>query len=647
MTRTTTVSRRLRWQAPGGKLTRADVIHAMRAAADGSSLTARALRALSPKAYEAAMRMWKRFALARAAAGLRPPPPRRTWTRAKVLAEIKLLHRRGQDMREEAVRAAGTIGLVSAARAYLGSWRRAREIAGVPAPIRAAMGEGASLSRNALLREIEDRWRTGQPLASSKVSSALKSAAKRHFGGWRGAIDAAGLAWERVALKVVRTDEELQKWLRRLARAHPRMTVSEVANAKHAQTCERRWGTIENAARAAGLEGWPHRATHELMTEGEVLVALRRMSRGGTPLHLAYVQHKMGSEGKRLVRSVNRHFASWDDAIAAAGLKSQRRQRAPWSRAEAIDFLRARHARGLSLAVRDVLADEPSFQTVAQRIFGGYAAAVNAAGLTYRPLRVVRRTRESILDELRRSARDRKELRRRDVPARLVSAIEKRWPSWAAACTDAGVRFRVERNSWTDERVIDELRRAAKGRTVLRQKDVSGRLSGAARTRWKTWERALTAAGLQGQISRHTWTDAQLVTELRKAAVDRASLGRRDVPSALRYAAERRWGNWRDACAAAGVTPALMTQSWTRDAVIQALRAAAGYKAYLRRDDVPMKLGGAAQRLFGTWSAACRAAGLPSRGAEHQGSRAAVQPDRPMTTSPGTTAMLKLSRERR
>lgn len=219
---------------------------------------------------------WGGMAGARKALGLRKPPaPRQAWSRERVIAEIRSLHRSGQHMSTSAVTAAGRNDLVIAAMKYAGGWARARTMAGVSFKASRVFSMPV-WDAGTVVAEIQVRHRQALPLAPSKAPKSLTCAARRIFGSWRKAITAAGFDYDSILLLRQHSDEELLAWLRQLARKKPHMSLFDLDKyGKHTVACRRRWGSLEAAATAAGITGWPLRLRAPAMSRAAVLRALR------------------------------------------------------------------------------------------------------------------------------------------------------------------------------------------------------------------------------------------------------------------------------------------------------------------------------------------------------------------------------------
>ena len=315
----------------GGRRMPADIVPGRRSA--GAALRRLARNGATYTGLEAPLRRavllhWGSMKRAREALGLQPlPAPRQRWSRKRVIEEVAKLARSGQHMSHGEVAKAGHGDLLLAASKYAGGWVRARALAGVRfKPLRVA--SVPSWDASAVVEAIRSRQLHGLPLASSKVPKSLMSAALRYFGSWRDAIEASGIDYDKILLLKPVSDAELLVWLRKLARAKPHMTLYDIdKHGEHAVVCRRRWGSFEAAAEAAGLSEWPVRIRRPAMSRPAVLRALRAWSSARKPLRFGEARAFPG--GYYLINSVLRNFRTWSEALAAAGLPSEKQRRLP------------------------------------------------------------------------------------------------------------------------------------------------------------------------------------------------------------------------------------------------------------------------------------------------------------------------------
>lgn len=269
---------------------------------------------------------WGDMARARKALRLREPPARRqAWSRERVIDEIRKLHRAGQHMSTSALASAGRSDLVIAAMKYVGSWVRARSLAGVSFKANRVFSLPV-WDAATVVAEIQARRRQGLSLALSKAPKSLTCAARRLLGSWGAAVEAAGIDYNSVLLLRSYADDELITWLRELARKKPHMTLFDLdKHGGHAVICRRRWGSLEAAAKAAGIVGWPIRIRRRAMTRAQVVRTLRGLHRSRQPTTISGVREV--PDGHYLINSAFHYFPTWSDALGAAGLRPEGDQR--------------------------------------------------------------------------------------------------------------------------------------------------------------------------------------------------------------------------------------------------------------------------------------------------------------------------------
>jgi hypothetical protein len=274
---------------------------------------------------------------------------------------------------------AGQFALLNAAATRFGSFAVARARAGIRfVPKRPAAFN--AWDTEAVVVAIQERHRDGEPLAVTKCPRSLVSAAVRHFSSWREAIASAGFDYDEIVLNRHFDDDELLQWLRDLAKTHPEMTLFDMDKyGGHTVACRRRWGSLEAAAAAAGLVDWPVRTRFEAMSREEIVVSLQRLSRRRTPLSFSRVRDNPTHQ--RLLNSVMKRFESWDAAMAAAGLPSQRLVREPWTREAILAGLRKWHRETGGRRKGNLQKDVVGLYQACRDHFGSYSKALIAAGL--------------------------------------------------------------------------------------------------------------------------------------------------------------------------------------------------------------------------------------------------------------------------
>lgn len=179
-----------------------------------------------------------------------------------------------------------------------------------------------------------------------------------------------------------------------------------------------------------------------------------------------------------------------------------------WSKETILGEILGRHAAGEDLSYSGMSRNDLSLLRAAARYFGSWQEAVERAGLDYAEIRKYRVwTDERILARIRELSAQGADLSWRHVSMKLdpglaaAAAKKGHFGSWKAALEQAGLDYEQIRRykDWSEEEVLRRLRdRHAEGRPLnaktMERENVP--LITAARRRFPSWDRALSAAGL-------------------------------------------------------------------------------------------------------------------------------------------------------
>lgn len=354
-------------------MTRARVLADLRRMAAGST-HGPAARDLPGTVWLAARRHFGSLEGARRAAGLKAPEVPRRWSRDAVIAEIRRLHKAGVRITDIGLK--DRRGLVSALRSYVGSIAEARRVAGVPEPSRITR-QRVRWDEATVVSEINLLHEAGKSIAASKVPTRLARAAKRYFGSWSQAVDAAGFDAREVRLvRAAYTRGELLAILRSLAEARPRMRLVEFYDHGFIPALVRLFGNVDDALASAGLTNWPTRERTSAMPRSEVLEAIRLRAREGRGTNWQVVR----ADAYHLWYSGVVHFGDWRRAVAGAGVELSGHNR-QWNKARLVHALRSRSKRHESLRPSDLRRDDGGLYASVIWHFGSYAAGLKAAKL--------------------------------------------------------------------------------------------------------------------------------------------------------------------------------------------------------------------------------------------------------------------------
>lgn len=360
--------------------------------------------------------------------GIHEPKRTRVWDRDSVLAELRRLHREGKEVKTTTIQAVR--GLLGAIANHVGTLRQARALAGVPDPKYPEVTSRQTWDDLEVVRAIEQRARNGEPLSPKKVPTALYSAACKHCGSWRTAIEAAGLDYAEIRLvRQPWTKSEVIEELKRLHQLHPTMHWTALRSRSIQSASDRVFGSLEAALQAAQIQDWPRQLCRRVLPSAltELRDALCELAERGVPLTAT----RVAEENPRLMRVIRRTIpGTWHDVLETLDLEDPD---PPWTRERVLAELRRVHAAGEPLNARH----NQALASAARSLFGSLAAAAAQVGASVRSQR--HWTREEVLAELRALAQQGQIISKRRVPRSLVEAAAKLFGSWSVACHTAGV----------------------------------------------------------------------------------------------------------------------------------------------------------------------------------------------------------------
>lgn len=227
------------------------------------------------------------------------------------------------------------------------------------------------------------------------------------------------------------------------------------------------FGSWRNAIQAAGIT--PQRVlTWERWSPARILVMIRNLARRDRPLTAQQMERRYHN----LVSAARRHFGTWTKAVLAAGVEPTKLQRVViWNPERVIEAILTRALRNESLVAR--LVEPRSLVKAGQRFFGGWPAAVTAAGLD---------PASTVLPPRRNNRSGTKKAR--PVRAKPIDMHQK---------------------PWTKERVVAALLARLREQkpmhsTALANEDQA--LYRALRRHLKSWNEAMRAAGLDPAVYR-------------------------------------------------------------------------------------------------------------------------------------------------
>ncbi len=378
------------------------------------------------------------------------------------------------------------------------------------------------------------------------------------------------------------------------------------------------FGSLDPARRAAGLAPLVRK---QRWSRDAVLHEVRRLSRQGVVITTGGLTRA----GRTDVRvAIQKYIGSIVRARQLAGVPEPRRIRQPgepWDDERVLDEIRTRHAGGEPLAHSKVPG---GLLSAAQRYFGSWRAAVEATGLDYAQVRLLRAayTRGEMVRLLRKLAASRPDMTAAELKRhRYSDAMVRLFGSVKRALARAGLSRwprRVFQQRLSRREVIAALKarhRSGKSVACKAVESEDGNLVYSATIHFGRWTRVLAAAGLEREAGR--WTREILLDALRARQARGLSLRPIDVMRAdprLYTAAQSRFLSYVRAVREIGAPAPWARAPWTADRVVSELRRKAGRRHRVMVAQAGARLASACTRYFGSFSAACRAAGLAVNG---------------------------------
>ena len=197
-------------------------------------------------------------------------------------------------------------------------------------------------------------------------------------------------------------------------------------------------------------------------------------------------------------------WGTWAKTLRATGIDPvEARRLRTWNRASIVEAIREL---GQLPGYRTMKERDSGLLDAAERVYGTWKAAVQAAGMSY-PKRNApwKWPRERVLEEVRRRHRLRLSLRANEIQRDcrgLGAAGEREFGTWPRAVAAAGVPYPKRRVGWKwpRERILREIRARARHGLSVRDtvmKRVQGGLWWAGYREFGTWRSAVETAGIR------------------------------------------------------------------------------------------------------------------------------------------------------
>jgi len=216
-----------------------------------------------------------------------------------------------------------------------------------------------------------------------------------------------------------------------------------------------------------------------------------------------------------------------------------------------------------------------------------------------------------------------KSRRVRESDKELFDAANRHFGCWGKALRAAGIDSEAvaNRRTWTADRVLTAIRDLNRQGIALNYVSALKADGGLPQAAWKllgSWNDALRAAGFDPEAActkRRPWTRKDVIDLIRtRAAAGLPIASYNVVPASAEVASRRLFGSWKAALRAAGVpNPSVEYPVWTEVSVVEAIlirqQASEPLHCLAAAQQTPRLYDGA-RRCFGSWRQALRAAGI-------------------------------------
>ncbi|MCE0496828.1 MAG: hypothetical protein LV481_02615 [Methylacidiphilales bacterium] len=248
------------------------------------------------------------------------PTRNMSWNEQTVSDEIRIWHESGKPLYSHYMRQ-NYQELLAAGIRYFGTWRAAIEATGIPYD---SVRKYRDWSKGRIIETIQRLEKDGVDLSfrsmmlskyAPMVYAAIRS---NHFGSWKEALSAAGLAPEEIYRYRSWDDESILSEIRRLKEQGADLSskkMDETANPLIA-TARRRFGNWGTAVERAGIDYNSIRRRRR-WTRELILQEIRQLRAAGSDMHSGEIRHQHPALFAASCKA--RFFGSWTKALEAAG----------------------------------------------------------------------------------------------------------------------------------------------------------------------------------------------------------------------------------------------------------------------------------------------------------------------------------------
>jgi len=321
------------------------------------------------------------------------------WNRKSVISTLTELHAKGEDIKPRQLHKQHS-GLLSAGERIFGDSRGMYKAAGIDP---SGLGMTRQWSQEIVIKEIQNRFQAGRDMdqtAARREFRELVVAAKNYFGGWYSALKVAGIEPEGYRLKKV--------------------------------------------------DGY--------WTKDKILGEIRKRHASRKEIGQPAVKR----DDPSLLSAAALEFGSWYAALDAAGIPSMNHRKLKptgyWTKEKIIHEIQSRCRQGFSPQHDAARKESGPLEAAAQKMFGSWYAAVEAAGFNVDGIRKFRPVGYWSRDEVAREILRLRELNEdvslvsiRETNGALYNGARRAFGSWKRAVESAGFDYHEIRKDMMQE----------------------------------------------------------------------------------------------------------------------------------------------------------------------------------------------------
>ena len=317
---------------------------------------------------------------------------RKSWTNDSIIEKIKELHDNGVDLSTKNMKMKyRPLYTAAGAKIHFGSWRAAVQASGIDYDSHVRV---QFWNKDKIIKKIIELDDSGEDLSAGAVqrkynSLAMAASHKRYFGSWKAAIEGAGLNYEEITNHIFWNKDKIIHKIQEMASNGEDISYSGIVKRYYGmyQSASKdiHFGSWENAVRAAGID-YDEVVKVDYWSKEKVVEEIVRLFNEGEDLSVSSIHNKFNT----LLSAGSRYFGTWESAIYASGFDYENIRKVTfWDKGKIVNEIIRLKKLDEDLSVNAMQHNHNDLLQAASanRNFGSWKAAIEAAGFDYREIR--------------------------------------------------------------------------------------------------------------------------------------------------------------------------------------------------------------------------------------------------------------------